>query len=95
MQCRILAVCLAGLVLLSPASALPVPPPSLSGVWLSDAEAAEMEAAIAEADKALQASSDKIARQEKDLKKLWLVCALLGGALAVDAVAHLVIAIKD
>ena len=95
MKCRILAAFLAGLVLLSPLSALPLPEPSSSGGWLSDAEVAEMEAAIAEADKALQASSDKIARQEKDLKRLWIVCAVLGSALAVDAVAHLVIAIKD
>jgi len=86
---------LAGCLLLSPLSALPSPPPSSSGVWLSDEEAAEQAAAMEEADKALQASSDKIARQEKDLKRLWLVCAVLGSALAVDAVAHLVIAIKD
>ena len=95
MKCRILAAFLAGLVLLSPLSALPVPEPSSSGVWLSDEEAAEMEAALIQAQEALDRSSDKIAAQEKDLKRLWLAFALLGSALAIDAVAHLVIAIKD
>jgi hypothetical protein len=94
-KCRILAAFLAGCVLLSPLSALPLPESSSFGVWLSDEEAAEMEAAIVEADKALQALSDKVARQEKDLKRLWIICAALGTALAIDAVAHLVIAIKD
>lgn len=58
-------------------------------------EAAEMEAAILEAQEALQRSSDKIAAQGKDLKRLSLFCVLLASALAIDAAAHLVIAIKD
>ena len=95
MKCRILAAFLAGCILLSPLSALPSPPPSSSGVWLSDAEAAEMEAAIKQAQEALDKSSAKIAQQEKDLKRLWTLCAVLGIALAVDATAHLVIAIKN
>jgi hypothetical protein len=95
-MCRkLIAVCLAGCVLLSPLSALPSPPPSSSGVWLSDEEAAEMEAAMVQAQEALQRSSDKIAAQEKDLKRLSLFCVLLASAIAVDAAAHLVIAIKD
>ena len=95
-MCRkLIAVCLAGCVLLSPLSALPSPPPSSSGVWLSDEEAAEMEAAMVQAQEALQRSSDKIAAQEKDLKRLSLFCVLLASALAIDAAAHLVIAIKD
>lgn len=96
MKCRnLIAVCLAGFVLCLPLSALDSPPPSSSGVWLSDAEIAEMEAAIIQAQEALDRSSSKIAAQEKDLKKLWTLCAALAIALAVDATAHLVIAIKN
>lgn len=96
MKCRkLIAVCIVGFVLLSPLSALPLPEPSSSGVYLSDAEVAEMEAAIKEAQEALDRSSLKIAQQEKDLKRLWLVCGLLGAALMVDATAHLVIAVKN
>jgi hypothetical protein len=95
-MCRkLIAVCLAGCVLLSPVLALPSPPPSSSGVWLSDEEAAEMEAAILQAQEALDRSSDKIAAQEKDLKKLWTLCGALALVLAVDATAPLVIAIKN
>jgi hypothetical protein len=95
-MCRkLIAVCLAGCVLLSPVLALPSPPPSSSGVWLSDEEAAEMEAAILQAQEALDRSSDKIAAQEKDLKRLYWLCGALAIVLAVDATAHLVIAIKN
>lgn len=95
-MCRkLIAVCLAGCVLLSPVLASPVPASSSSGAWLSDAEIAEMEAAILQAQEALDRSSDKIAAQEKDLKRLYWLCAALALVLAVDATAHLVIAIKN
>jgi hypothetical protein len=54
-----------------------------------------MEAALIQAQEALDRSSQKITEQEKDLKRLWLVFALLGAALAIDAGAHLVIVIKN
>jgi hypothetical protein len=94
-MCRkLIAVCLAGCVLLSPLSALPSPPPSSSGASLS-AEEIEAEAAMVEALEALDQSLAKIDEQKKDLKRLYLLCGALAIALAVDAAAHLVIAIKD
>lgn len=54
-----------------------------------------MEAAILQAQEALDRSSDKIAAQEKDLKRLYWLCGALALVLAVDATAHLVIAIKN
>lgn len=96
MKCRkLIAVYLAGFVLLSPVLASPVPASSSSGAWLSDAEIAGMEAAILQAQESLDRSSSKIAAQEKDLKKLWTLCAVLGIALAVDATAHIIVAIKN
>lgn len=94
MKCRILAVFLAGFVLLLPLSASPSPPPSSSGVWLSDEEAAAMQAAMEAADKALAQSSDKIATQEKSLKRLYWLCGALVLVLAVDATAEIIQAIK-
>ena len=89
-----LILCLAGCLLLSPLSASPLPGPSSSGVWLSDEEVAEMEAAIVEAQEALDRSSDQIAKQEKDYKKLLTLCVVLGIALAVDGVAILVVSLR-
>jgi hypothetical protein len=95
MKCRkLIAVFLAGCVLLSPVLALDSPQPSSSGVWLSDEEAAEMEAAILQAQEALDRSSQEIAKQEKDLKRLYWLCALLGAALVIDATAGIIIALK-
>ena len=94
-MCRkLIALCIAGCVLLSPLSALDSPPPSSLGVWLSDAEAAEMEAAMSQAQEALKASSDKIAKQEKDLKRLYWLCGALVVVLAVDATAEIIEAVK-
>jgi hypothetical protein len=85
---------LAGLLLLSPLSALPLPECSSSGVWLSDEEVAEMEAAMLEAQEALDRSSELIAKQESDYKKLLTLCVVLGIALAVDGVATLVVSLR-
>jgi hypothetical protein len=85
---------LAGLLLLSPLSASPLPESYSSGVWLSDEEVAEMEAAILEAQAALDRSSDQIAKQERDYKKLLTLCVVLGIALTVDGVATIVVALR-
>jgi len=86
-----LIVCLAGCLLLSPLSALPLPESSSSGVWLSDEEAAEMEAAILEAQEALDRSSALIAKQEKDYKKLLTLCVVLGIALTANGIATIIL----
>ncbi len=82
---------LAGLLLLSPLSASPLPEPSSSGVWLSDEEVAEMEAAIVEAQKALDKSSELIAKQEKDYKRLLTLCVVLGIALTANGIATIIL----
>lgn len=81
---------LVGCLLLSPLSALPLPESSSSGVWLSDEEVAEMEAAMLEAQEALDRSSELIKKQEKDLKKLWIACAVLGSVIVIEAVTELI-----
>jgi hypothetical protein len=82
---------LAGLLLLSPLSASPLPGPSSSGVWLSDEEVAEMEAAILEAQAALDKSSELIAKQEKDYKRLLTLCVVLGIALTANGIATIIL----
>lgn len=89
-----LILCLVGCLLLSPLSASPLQESSSPGVWLSDEEVAEMEAAIVEAQKALDKSSELIAKQEKDYKRLLTLCVMLGIALAVDGVATLVVSLR-
>lgn len=86
-----LILCLAGCLLLSPLSASPLPEPSSSGVWLSDAEAAEMEAALIQAQEALDRSSQKIAQQEKDYKRLLTLCVVLGIALTANGIATIIL----
>ena len=90
--------CLAGYLILgllfAPCLASSEPLPSSSGVYLSDSELAKIEAEIKAAQEALKKSSETIAQQSKDLTTLSIFCGVLGGALVLEAVASIIVAIK-
>lgn len=81
-------------LLLAPSLAYASPPQSSTGVTLSQNEYDEVVAKIQAADKALEASSLKIAAQEKDLKQLWTFSKLLVVAAILEGVAATITAIK-
>lgn len=70
------------------------PPHSSPSVTLSQTEYDKIVADIQAADLALKKSSETITKQEKDLRTLWIFCGVLGGALALQATADIIQAVK-
>lgn len=81
-------------LLFAPLSVSSEPVQSAQSVTLSIAEYDQIVAAIQEADKQLQASSETIKRQDKDLKMLWIFSGALALALIVDGTAEIIRAVK-
>ena len=92
---RSLAGCLVIALLLAPCSAWSDQSPPLPSVTLSAAEAAQIEAALEEAQAALKRSNETIAEQSKTLTRLSILCAALGVALVAEGVASAVRAIRQ
>lgn len=89
-----LSIFLAFGLLCAPLSALPSPPPSSPSVTLSPEEAAQIEAAILQAQEALKRSNEEIARLQKLSTTLWIFSGALVAATVLDAVAHIIVASK-
>lgn len=81
-------------LLFAPLSVSSEPVQSAQSVTLSIAEYDQIVAAIEQADKQLQASSETIKRQDKDLKLLSILCGGLALALIVDGTAEIIQAVK-
>jgi len=81
-------------LLFAPLSASSEPLVSSQSVTLSIAEYEQIIAAIETADRQLKASSETIAKQERDLKRLWIFCGGLALALIVDGTAEIIQAVK-
>jgi hypothetical protein len=72
----------------APCLAYSVPLPSLPSVPLSQAEYDAIITEIEQAQKALEASSNLIAKQSKDLKTLSLLCGGLAAVVVLSAIAR-------
>ena len=91
---RILALCLAFGALSAPCWPSPSPVPSSSSVSLSQAEYDQIEAAMESAKESLRRSNETIASQSRSLTRLWLLSALLAGAVVLEGVAQIRTAFK-
>jgi hypothetical protein len=99
-----LSICLAFGLLCAPLSALPSPSPPSGSVSISQSEydrllAIEKAAgpalvAMEAAEKSLEQSSQTISDQSTRLKRLGWLCGALSAALVIDAVAHVIEAVK-
>lgn len=91
---KLLSIGLVFGLLCGPLSALPSqgsPSSAPSGsVTLSAEEYAAIEAAILQAQEALQKSNDQIAMQSRTLTMLWIFSGALAAAVTIDAIADLV-----
>lgn len=66
-----------------------------SSVVLSQAEAAQIQVAMEQAQEALKKSNEEIANQSKLLTKLWLFSGALAAGVIIEAVANIIHAIKE
>lgn len=91
---RLASIGLAFGLLCAPLSASPSPSPSSGSVTLSQSEYDQIVAAMESAEASLKQSNETIASQSQSLKTLWLFSGVLVGAVTLDAVAHMIEALK-
>jgi hypothetical protein len=90
-----LSIWLALGLLLGPCLAYSAPVSSSPSVSLSQEEYDAVVAKIQAADLALKTSSEKIAKQDKDLRTLWIFCGALASAVVLRAAADVINAVKN